>query len=44
MISNTIFWTKINFVYHQLVHTETRRKQSLPNNFGFKIFHFFKRT
>jgi len=45
VIFNAIFWKKINFVHQELVYTETRRKQQLPNNFGLKIFHYFlKRT
>jgi len=36
---------KKNFVHHQLVYTETRRKQRLPNNFWAKFFHcFLKQT
>jgi len=29
-----------NFVPHQFVYTETRRKQPMPNNFGLHIFNF----
>jgi len=29
-----------NCVHRNLVYTEARRKQSTPNNFGLKFFHF----
>jgi len=31
VILNVILWKKINFVHQELVYTETRRKQQLPN-------------
>jgi len=37
----TGYWKKINFVYHQFVYTETRRKQLTANNIGAKFFHSF---
>jgi len=45
VILNAIDWKKINFVHHQLVYTETRKKQRMPNNFWAKFFHcFLKQT
>jgi len=45
VILNAIYWKKINFVHHQLVYTETRKKQPMPNNSGAKFFHsFLKQT
>jgi len=45
VILNAIYWKKINFVHLQLVYTETRRKQRMPNNFRAKFFHsFLKQT
>ena len=45
VILNAIYWKKIKFVHLQLVYTETRRKQRMPNNFRAKFFHsFLKQT
>jgi len=45
VILNAIYRKKVNFVHHQLVYTETRRKQPMPNNFRAKFFHtFLKQT
>jgi len=45
VILNAIYCKKVNFVHHQLVYTETRRKQPMPNNFRAKFFHsFLKQT
>jgi len=45
VILNAIYGKKINFVHHQLVYKETRRKQQMPNNFQGKFSHsFLKQT
>jgi len=45
VILNAIYWKKVNFDHLQLVYTEIRRKQRMPNNFRAKFFHsFLKQT